>query len=124
MIRKALGRGQMCAPEQNPWLMLTQFLTPLVVADFDEQAASAYGKARSILEAQGSPTAFLDTPIAAHALSLDAVLVTNNAREFSRVPDLGLANWVTDRTPPVLAFRLDHVLALLDDRQQDKQRAE
>ncbi len=63
------------------------FLIPLVIADFDEQAAEAYGKV------QGKPIGALDTLIAAHALSLEATLVANDTSEFSRVPDLGLANW-------------------------------
>jgi tRNA(fMet)-specific endonuclease VapC len=74
-------------PAQNR-RALRQFLIPLVIADFDEQAAQAYGKARTELEAQGTPIGALDTLIAAHALSLGVTLVTNNTREFSRVADL------------------------------------
>ncbi len=72
------------------------FLIPLVIAGFDERAAEAYGKVRAELEAKGKPDGALDTLIAAHALSLEATLVTNNTREFSRVPDLGLVNWAED----------------------------
>ena len=79
--------------EQNQ-RALSQFLIPLVIADFDEQAASVYGKVRATLEAQGTPIGSLDTLIAAHALSLNVTLVTNNIREFSRVPGLRLENWV------------------------------
>ncbi|MBL7201455.1 MAG: hypothetical protein ISS56_15050, partial [Anaerolineae bacterium] len=42
---------------------------------------------------QGTPIGSLDTLIAAHALSLDVTLVTNNEREFSRVPRLKVENW-------------------------------
>jgi len=80
--------------EQNQ-RALEQFLVPLVVASFDEQAAVEYGKIRAALEAQGTPIGALDMLIAAHALSLGATLVTNNVREFSRVPGLQLVNWVT-----------------------------
>jgi len=73
---------------------LKQFLLPLVIADFDEQAAIAYGEVRAVLEARGTPIGPLDTLIAAQAISLDVALVTNNAREFSRVPDLRFENWV------------------------------
>jgi len=75
---------------------LDQFLIPLIIADFDEQAAEAYGKVQAALEAQGTPIGALDTLIAAQALSLGVTLVTNNAREFSRVPDLNLVNWAAD----------------------------
>ncbi len=53
-----------------------------------------YGRLRSALKQQGSPIGNNDLFIAAHALSLGAVLVTNNVREFSRVPDLTVENWV------------------------------
>jgi tRNA(fMet)-specific endonuclease VapC len=49
---------------------------------------------RANLERQGQPIGALDTMIAAHALSLDAPLVTHNTREFERVPGLRLENWV------------------------------
>jgi len=82
-------------PAQNR-RALGQFLIPLVIADFDEGAAEACGRVRAALEAQGKPIGALDTLIAAHALSLEATLVTNNTKEFSRVPDLGLVNWAED----------------------------
>lgn len=73
---------------------LQQFLEPLSVADFDREATRAYGRVRAQLEAAGTPIGLLDTLIAAHALALDVTLVTNNLREFARVPGLRLVNWV------------------------------
>lgn len=73
---------------------LGQFLAPLIVADFDYAAAEQYGQVRAALEQQGTPIGSLDTLIAAHALSLDVSLVTNNVREFSRVPRLRVVNWI------------------------------
>jgi tRNA(fMet)-specific endonuclease VapC len=72
---------------------LIQFLTPLVIVDFDRASAVAYGKIRAALQFRGTPIGSLDTLIAAHALSLGVTLVTNNIREFSRVPKLKLENW-------------------------------
>lgn len=72
---------------------LEQFLAPLVIEDFDATAAVYYGVIRAFLERQGTPIGSLDTLIAAHALSLDVALVTNNEREFGRVPDLRVVNW-------------------------------
>ncbi len=46
------------------------------------------------LQAQGTPIGPLDTLIAGHALSRGATVVTNNVREFSRVPNLDLENWL------------------------------
>jgi tRNA(fMet)-specific endonuclease VapC len=73
---------------------LEQFLFPLVIVDFDYNAAIVYGKIRSDLETQGKPMGPLDNLIAAHALSTGLTLVTNNIREFSRVPNLKVVNWV------------------------------
>lgn len=72
---------------------LQQFLAPLEVADFDRSAAEIYGQVREGLEKAGTPVGPLDTEIAAHALTLDVTLVSNNLREFSRVPGLKLVNW-------------------------------
>ncbi|UUZ47335.1 type II toxin-antitoxin system VapC family toxin [Massilia sp. B-10] len=60
---------------------------------FDEAAAHAYGNVRTALAQRGQPIGPLDTLIAAHALSLDVTLVTNNVREFSRVPGLRVEDW-------------------------------
>ncbi len=75
---------------------LEQFLLPLVIADFDSAAAIVYGQVRADLEKQGKPIGPFDTLIAAHALSLDATLVTNTEREFRRVPGLIVANWAAN----------------------------
>lgn len=80
-------------PAQNR-AALEQFLLPLVVADFDYTAAISYGRIRSALEKRGTPIGPLDTLIAAHAISLSLTLVTSNVREFSRIPDLKVENWV------------------------------
>jgi len=72
---------------------LEQFLAPLELADFDRSAAAAYGPLRAALEAAGTPIGPLDTQIAAHALALGVTLVSNNTREFARVPGLRLENW-------------------------------
>ena len=72
---------------------LESFLLPLEVAEFDMSAAFAYGDLRAELERRGEPIGPVDLQIAAHALSLKIILVTNNAREFRRVPGLNIENW-------------------------------
>jgi len=79
--------------EQN-MTALDQFLLPLEVADFDQNAAVVYGHIRTYLENKGSVIGSMDMLIAAHALSLDVVLVTNNTREFKRVPNLKIEDWM------------------------------
>jgi tRNA(fMet)-specific endonuclease VapC len=73
---------------------LEKFLAPLEIAAFDAAAVWHYGEIRAELERRGQPIGSLDTLIAAHALALDATLVTNNGAEFSRVKALRVENWV------------------------------
>ena len=73
---------------------LSKLLFVIDVVPFDDNAAIEYGLIRAWLESQGTPIGPLDTLIAAHAKSLGLVLVTNNTKEFERVPGLTLANWV------------------------------
>jgi tRNA(fMet)-specific endonuclease VapC len=73
---------------------LEMFLAPLIILPFDEAALWAYGDLRAELERKGTPIGALDTMIAAHALSQQSTLVTNNIREFARFPGLALENWV------------------------------
>jgi len=75
--------------------VLQMVLDALNVVPFDANAAQMYGSVRAGLEAQGKPIGPLDTLIAAHALSLDLTLVTNNVREFSKVRRLRVENWIT-----------------------------
>ena len=74
-------------------LALEKFLAPLEIAEFGTGAARVYGELRSALEKKGTPIGALDTQIAAHALALGVTLVSNNLREFKRVPKLALENW-------------------------------
>ena len=60
----------------------------------DRTTASQYGRIRAELEPKGSPIGAYDLLIAAHALSFNLVLVTNNTREFGRIAGLKLENWV------------------------------
>ena len=75
-------------------LALIEFCAPLEILPFDDHAAGVYGRIRTGLEKKGSPIGPLDTLIAAHALAESAILVTNNQREFKRVCNLKLENWI------------------------------
>ncbi|MFH0726548.1 MAG: type II toxin-antitoxin system VapC family toxin [Pseudomonadota bacterium] len=72
---------------------LTDFLTYAVLLDWPHEAAPLYGKIRTGLQKRGTPIGAMDLLIATHALFLEAVLVTNNTREFERVPGLKIENW-------------------------------
>lgn len=69
------------------------FFAHFPILPFDQAAAEAYGWIRVRLETRGSPIGPLDTLIAAHAVSVGAVIVTNNTKEFSRVENLAVENW-------------------------------
>ena len=80
-------------PQRNK-MALVEFCAPLEIPPFDGRAASIYGQIRTALEEAGRPIGPLDTLIAAHALALGAILITNNQREFARVPKLHIENWL------------------------------
>ena len=73
---------------------LEMFLALLAILPLDDAAVWAYGDLRADLEHRGTPIGSLDSMIAGHALSLHALLVTNNSREFAKVPGLHLDNWI------------------------------
>jgi len=72
---------------------LEEFIAPLEILTYDEMAARAYGDIRFQLEKYGQPIGPLDLLIAAHALSQDLVLITNNDMEFKRIKNLKVENW-------------------------------
>ncbi len=69
-------------------------LSLIKIWPLEAPAAGIYGKVRSTLEQSGKPLGPNDLLIAAHCLSMNAVLVTDNDREFSHVPDLRVENWL------------------------------
>ncbi|WIY53546.1 type II toxin-antitoxin system VapC family toxin [Devosia sp. YIM 151766] len=85
IVRSGSGR----LARQMSWALEFMQIMP-----FDIPADRAYAEIRSALEGQGRPIGPMDMLIAAHALALDVVLVTANVREFTRVPDLRVENWL------------------------------
>jgi tRNA(fMet)-specific endonuclease VapC len=75
---------------------LRRFIATLEVASFDSVAAEISGSLRAWLASQGTPIGPYDTLIAAHAHALSVTLVSNNTREFERVPGLKVENWALD----------------------------
>ena len=65
----------------------------LTVLPYDTNAADHYAEIRFELERNGTPIGAMDLLIAAHARSQSLVLVTNNVKEFQRVPGLKVENW-------------------------------
>lgn len=92
--------GELCfgAAKSNDaelaYSLLGQFARVVEVLPLPAAAGPHYGEVRSVLQKAGTPIGNNDLWIAAHALSLGVPLVSNNLREFERVPGLKLENWV------------------------------
>jgi tRNA(fMet)-specific endonuclease VapC len=87
------GAEKSVVPEKNLGV-IEGFLARLAVVDFDLHAAEHTGQLRAELQKHGKPIGPYDQMIAGHARSLGLILVTNNEREFERVPGLRIENWV------------------------------
>lgn len=72
---------------------VSEFLLPLQRLDYDEKAAFEYASIRTKLEQNGQIIGSNDLFIASHAKSLNATLITNNTREFTRVESLKVEDW-------------------------------
>ena len=84
------------AIRKERWKQLDLFTQKLLIEAWDEDAAKHYGFIRALLKKQGTPIGNNDLLIASHARSINAVVVTNNVREFDRVPDLFVENWIAE----------------------------
>lgn len=71
-----------------------ELVTALKVFNFGVEAAGLAGQIRASQIKAGKSTGFYDPLLAAHAISLNALLVTNNTKHFSGIPKLLLANWM------------------------------
>ena len=74
--------------------VVEDFVSRLDVLAYGDRAAWQYGLLRAALERQGTPIGVNDLHIAGHARSLGLIIVTNNVREFERVPGISVENWV------------------------------
>jgi tRNA(fMet)-specific endonuclease VapC len=73
---------------------IEEFISHLEVLPYDPKASQHYGQIKAALERKGEIIGENDIHIAAHAISQGLILVTNNLREFKRVTNLALENWV------------------------------
>jgi tRNA(fMet)-specific endonuclease VapC len=97
----AISHAEICyglalRPQATQLAALAQaFLDASTTLPWDALAAERHGALRAHLRLSGTPIGDFDEMIAAHALALGAVLVTNNTRHFDRVPGLLSEDWVT-----------------------------
>lgn len=82
------------ACRQRNFERLVELTRHLTLAPIDRETTRQYARVRSLLEKQGRGIGANDTWIAAHALGLGAIVVTDNVGEFSRVPGLSIENWL------------------------------
>lgn len=75
---------------------IEEFVSHLDVLPYDAKASQHYGQIKAALEEKGEIIGENDIHIAAHAISQGLILVTNNLREFKRVPNLAIENWVLE----------------------------
>lgn len=87
------GAEKSSKPTEN-LAVVEDFCSRLSVLPYTEKAAQHYGQIRTSLERKGEPIGVNDLHIAAHARSEGLILVTNNEKEFVRVPSLQIENWV------------------------------
>ena len=71
------------------------FIAEFPVLPLEDSARAYYGQLRTVLERRGETIGAHDMLIAAHALALEATLVTNNEREFKRIKGLRIENWAS-----------------------------
>jgi len=74
--------------------LIESFIDYFEIYNYDLKAAIQYGKLRAKLESKGITIGAYDLQIAAHAISLNAILVTNNLREFNRIEGLKVESWI------------------------------
>lgn len=89
------GVEKSASPEKNA-AALMQFLAIMDVLPFNDLAAVEYGKICAYLQQRGTPIGTMDMLIAGHARAEGLILVTNNVREFERVPNLMVENWAEE----------------------------
>lgn len=93
MAELRYGASNSAFPQRNHQV-LDAFFQPFHIDVFCEEAARRYGEVQTALKQVGQPIGMMDALIAAHALARNVVLVSNNLREFARVPGLRYDNWV------------------------------
>jgi len=80
-------------PQKN-YRALLEFLLPFTILDFLQSDCGTYGEIRTFLKKNGTPIGTIDTFIGSLSVSRGLILVTNNTREFERIPGIRIENWI------------------------------
>ena len=85
--------GKKARPKHG--LLVDQFVERIdEILPFDKVGVESATRVKKVLSEQGSPIGPNDTLIAGHALATDSVMITDNVKEFGRVPELRVENWI------------------------------
>ena len=87
------GVAKSLYPQKNRDILL-EFLSPFQIVPFDEKDCENFGFIRAYLNKKGTPIGPYDLQIAAQCISRNYCLITNNIKEFERVPELKIENWI------------------------------
>ncbi|MDR2489965.1 MAG: type II toxin-antitoxin system VapC family toxin [Spirochaetaceae bacterium] len=93
MAELEFGNENSLYKEKNK-VALIEFLSIMTIKPFDENAAREFGMIKKYLKDRNNIIGPYDMLIGAHAKSLNMTVVTNNVKEFKRIPDLKIENWV------------------------------
>jgi tRNA(fMet)-specific endonuclease VapC len=88
------GAAKLTPPVPQAVEQLQEFLDMIEVLPLPIEAGQKYGEIQAFLESKGQTIGYNDLWIAAHAICANLIVVTNNEREFRRVPALRVENWV------------------------------
>lgn len=94
IVASELAFGVVKSGREDNKANLTRFLSLFDIVPFDDNSIWYYANLRHDLQSKGNIIGALDMLIAAHALALDATLVTNNVKEFERIQHLKVENWI------------------------------
>lgn len=80
-------------PQRN-YRALLEFLLPFNIIEFEQRDCDKYGEVRHFLETNGTPIGTIDTFIGSMSIARNLTLVTNNVKEFGRIPGIQIENWI------------------------------
>ena len=89
------GIAKSLYPEKNR-LALVEFISSFEIVPFSNEDTQSFGLIRAYLNKNGTPIGPYDLQIAAQCLTRDSILVTNNEKEFKRIPNLMIENWIIE----------------------------
>jgi len=92
-LEYGIAKSKSMHKEENR-IALFEFLLPFKFIDFNQNDAYEYGRIRQDLQSKGNIIGNMDILIGSQAVSRELILVTNNEKEFKRIENLEIENWV------------------------------